>query len=77
MTSSPPDHGFASLVSLMDRLRDPGGCPWDREQTLDSLRPHLVEEAYEVLEAMAGPPEPHCEELGDLLLARVDAAAAG
>jgi len=52
----------------MDRLRDPGGCPWDREQTLESLRPYLVEEAYEVLDAMSGPPGPHCEELGDLLL---------
>ena len=52
----------------MAALRAPGGCPWDREQTLDSLRPYLLEEAYEVLDAMvSGDPESHREELGDLL----------
>ena len=51
----------------MDRLLAPDGCPWDREQTLDSLRPYLIEEAYEVLEAM-DEPEAHRRELGDLLL---------
>lgn len=57
------------LVAIMARLRGPGGCPWDREQTLDSLKPYLIEEAYEVLEAMdAGDSREHCEELGDLLL---------
>ena len=57
------------LVEIMARLRGPGGCPWDREQNLDSLKPYLIEEAYEVLEAMdAGDSRDHCEELGDLLL---------
>ena len=53
----------------MKRLREPGGCPWDREQTPASLRPHILEEAYEVTEAI----DLHdghllCEELGDMLL---------
>ena len=53
----------------MSRLRGPGGCPWDREQTLATLRPYLLEETYEVLEAIDdGDPREHCEELGDLLL---------
>lgn len=56
------------LVTIMARLRAPGGCPWDREQDLRTLRPYLIEEAYEVLEAMeAGSTRDHCEELGDLL----------
>jgi MazG family protein len=56
------------LVGIMARLRAPGGCPWDREQTFDSLKPYLVEEAYEVLDAMeGGGGRDHCEELGDLL----------
>jgi len=57
------------LLGIMERLRGPGGCPWDREQTLASLRPYVLEETYEVLEAVdAGDPREHCEELGDLLL---------
>ncbi len=53
----------------MSRLRGPDGCPWDREQTPSSLRPYLLEETYEVLEAIdRGDPREHCEELGDLLL---------
>ena len=57
------------LLSIMEKLRGPGGCPWDREQTLRSLRPYVLEETYEVLEAIdAGDPREHCEELGDLLL---------
>ncbi|MCP4901094.1 MAG: nucleoside triphosphate pyrophosphohydrolase [bacterium] len=53
----------------MDRLRDPGGCPWDREQTLDSLASFLIEEAYEVVEAVRlGQGSKLSEELGDLLL---------
>ena len=56
------------LVGIMARLRAPGGCPWDREQTFDSLKPYLIEEAYEVLDAMEGAGgRDHCEELGDLL----------
>ena len=55
---------------VMDRLRDPvDGCPWDNAQTHDSLRPHLLEETYEVLEAIAsGDPADLCEELGDLMM---------
>ena len=57
------------LLAIMERLRGPGGCPWDREQTLKTLRPYVLEETYEVLEAIdAGDPGEHCEELGDLLL---------
>ena len=53
----------------MERLRGPGGCPWDREQTLRTLRPYVLEETYEVLEAIdAEDVRGHCEELGDLLL---------
>jgi MazG family protein len=57
------------LLGIMSRLRGPGGCPWDREQTLKTLRPYVLEETYEVLEAIdAGDPRAHAEELGDLLL---------
>lgn len=60
---------FIRLVEIMARLRGPGGCPWDREQTPASLRPYLVEETYEVLEAIdGGDPAALRDELGDLLL---------
>src|SRR6266446_2112020 len=60
---------FARLVDLMARLRAPGGCPWDREQTPASLRPYLLEEVYEVLEAIDAGDAAHLrDELGDLLL---------
>jgi MazG family protein len=56
------------LLGIMDKLRDPGGCPWDREQTLKTLTPYLLEEAHEVIEAIeAGDAQHHKEELGDLL----------
>jgi MazG family protein len=59
---------IARLLAIMDKLRDPGGCPWDREQTLRSLTPYLLEEAHEVIEAIeAGDAGHHREELGDLL----------
>ncbi|HZS38302.1 MAG TPA: nucleoside triphosphate pyrophosphohydrolase [Polyangia bacterium] len=59
---------FGELVAIMQRLLAPDGCPWDREQTFASLKGFLVEEAYEVLEALdAGDVPGHCEELGDLL----------
>ncbi len=59
----------ARLLAIVARLRGPGGCPWDREQTLDSLKPHLLEECYELLEAVdSGDPVHHREELGDVLL---------
>lgn len=58
-----------ALVGLMQRLLAPGGCPWDREQTLATLIPYLIEETYEVVDAVAGGDvAEHCEELGDLLL---------
>jgi len=60
---------FTRLVDIMARLRAPGGCPWDREQTHESLRPYLLEETYEVLEALdGGEPTAIRDELGDLLL---------
>jgi len=60
---------FEALVAIMARLRAPAGCPWDREQTHRTLRPFLLEETYETLEAIdAGAPAALCEELGDLLL---------
>src|SRR5205807_1891367 len=60
---------FDDLVTTMGRLRGPGGCPWDREQTHRTLRPYLLEETYEALEAIdSGSPDDLREELGDLLL---------
>jgi XTP/dITP diphosphohydrolase len=57
------------LVAVMDRLRSPGGCPWDREQTHASLAPYLLEETHETLEAIDSGDDAHLrEELGDLLL---------
>jgi tetrapyrrole methylase family protein/MazG family protein/ATP diphosphatase len=57
------------LVEIMQRLLAPDGCPWDREQTLETLRPYVVEEAHEVVDAIdKGAPEELREELGDLLL---------
>jgi len=67
---SSPDAGprFVELLTMMARLRGEGGCPWDREQTRETLRPFLVEETYEVLDALdAGDPAHIREELGDLL----------
>ena len=63
---------FERLVEIMRVLRAPGGCPWDREQTIASLRPFLLEETYEVLEAIEdGTPEDLREELGDYLFEAV------
>ncbi len=73
---SRPGESLAELVAIMQKLLAPGGCPWDREQTLASLRPYLVEETFEVLEALeTGTPALHCEELGDLLMQIVFQAA--
>jgi tetrapyrrole methylase family protein/MazG family protein len=59
---------FESFLGIVSRLRAPDGCPWDREQSHLSLRPHLLEETYETLEALdRESPEDLCEELGDLL----------
>lgn len=63
---------FERLVDIMRRLRAPDGCPWDREQTHASLRPFVLEETYEVLEAIErGSPAELCEELGDFLFEAV------
>ena len=63
---------FERLVEIMRTLREPGGCPWDREQTHASLRPFVLEETYEVLEAIeSGTPAHLCEELGDFLFEAV------
>jgi MazG family protein len=60
---------FERTVSIMERLRAPGGCPWDREQTFDSIKPYTLEETYEVLEAIDNRDwEELTGELGDLLL---------
>ncbi len=60
---------LATLVDIVARLRAPDGCPWDREQTHASLREDLLEECYEVLEALdEGNPDKLCGELGDLLM---------
>lgn len=59
---------FEDLVKIMERLRGDDGCPWDKEQNRKSLKPYLIEESYEVLEAIdEGKPEKIKEELGDLL----------
>src|ERR1700730_12658284 len=63
---------FTRLVEIMATLRGPDGCPWDREQTIDSLKPYVLEETYEVLEAI----DRHdhaalCEELGDFVFEAV------
>ncbi|MCK4388048.1 MAG: nucleoside triphosphate pyrophosphohydrolase [Dehalococcoidia bacterium] len=60
---------FATLVAITAKLRAPDGCPWDRKQTHASLRKNLLEECYEVLEALdRGNPDRLCDELGDLLM---------
>jgi MazG family protein len=60
---------FSKLVEIMARLRGPGGCPWDRKQTFDTLKTYLIEESYEVLDAIDRRDWPGLEEeLGDLLL---------
>lgn len=63
---------FEDLVSLMTTLRGPGGCPWDRKQTLPDLRPYVIEEAYEVVDAIDQDDRASLlEEVGDLLLEAV------
>lgn len=59
---------FEQVQYVMARLRGPGGCPWDREQTHESLKRYLIEETYEVLHAIEETPEKLAEELGDVLL---------
>jgi len=65
----PPGGRLLDVVAVMDRLRSPGGCPWDAEQTHQSLAPYLLEESYELLEAIELDDLAHLrEELGDVLL---------
>lgn len=71
--AAPPEalgrSGYAQLLGVMRRLRAPGGCPWDREQTHESLKQPLLEECYELLDAIDERDDTHlCEELGDVLL---------
>ncbi len=64
-----PFRTIEDLLAVVQRLRDQGGCPWDREQTHASLRPNLLEESYEALEALdLGDTDALAEELGDLLV---------
>src|SRR5947209_1773865 len=63
---------FQQLVAIMARLRGENGCPWDREQTFDSIKPYTLEETYEVLDAIDRRDWPElAEELGDFLLQAV------
>lgn len=67
-----PGKEFERLVEIIARLRGPDGCPWDREQTSESIKPNLLEESYEVLEAIDNADMPElCEELGDLMMQAV------
>src|SRR6476661_10063456 len=60
---------FAQLVEVMSRLRAPAGCPWDRKQTFDTIKSYLLEETYEVMDAIDGRDWPELmDELGDILL---------
>lgn len=69
MSERPFSDGIEAIFEVVHTLRAPGGCPWDREQTHESLRPYLLEETYELLEAIdAGDDDKMMEELGDLLL---------
>ncbi|MHB1315684.1 MAG: nucleoside triphosphate pyrophosphohydrolase [Christensenellales bacterium] len=71
-------YGFSDLVYVLRLLREPGGCPWDRKQTHDSLKQCMLEEAYEVLEAIdEKDDEKLCDELGDVLLQVVFHAGIG
>ena len=65
----PTGEKFERAVNIMARLRAPGGCPWDREQTFDSIKPYTLEETYEVFEAIENSDWRELPgELGDLLL---------
>lgn len=60
---------FRRFVRIMERLQEPDGCPWDRKQTHESLRPYMIEEAYEAVDAIErGDRRELCEELGDVML---------
>ncbi|MDZ4773276.1 MAG: nucleoside triphosphate pyrophosphohydrolase [Planctomycetota bacterium] len=68
-TVDPRAVAFARLLSIVDRLRAPDGCPWDKKQTIQSMAPHLVEEAHEVLDAIDGDVDAKiAEEAGDVMM---------
>ena len=70
--TDPRGRRFETLVEVMRTLREPGGCPWDREQTFQSLKPYVLEETYELLDAIdSGDPAALREELGDFLFEAV------
>ena len=74
MPNNPSTTGerFSGWSAIMARLRAPGGCPWDREQTFDSIKPYTLEETYEVLDAIDRRDWPDlAEELGDFMLQAV------
>ena len=72
MTPPNPSTEIARLIDIVFMLRSPGGCPWDREQTIDSLKPFILEEAYELVEAIdRGDHAAITEELGDFLFEAV------
>jgi MazG family protein len=67
-----PSEEFERLIGIMARLRAPGGCPWDREQTFDSIKPYLLQESYEVMDAIDRRDwQELSSELGDLMLQAV------
>lgn len=67
--NDPRSAAFARLIAIVDRLRAPDGCPWDRKQTIASLAPHLIEEAHEAVEAIETKGDAEiAEEAGDLLM---------
>jgi MazG family protein len=68
-TGEPRADALRRLIAVVDRLRDPDGCPWDRKQTLETVVPHLVEEAHELVEAVEARDDAHAlEEAGDVLM---------
>ena len=68
-------YGFDDLCEIMRLLREPGGCPWDREQTHESIKSSFIEETYEVIEAINKNDKTlMCEELGDVLFSAVNVA---
>ena len=72
MSTESAGEKFQKLVGIMARLRGPGGCPWDREQTFDTIKPYTLEETYEVLEAIDKRDWSElAEELGDFMLQAV------
>ena len=69
MTALPPQTGVERMLTVIARLRGEGGCPWDRKQTLDTLKHYVVEEAYELIDAIESEDVgQHRDELGDVLL---------